>query len=230
MPSLFSITINPTSGYVGDVISIFSPTNEFDLVKENNVILFGEVPSGEFEVISTGQIDVKVPKGSVSESIVVKVNDKISVGSYFIVIFNEVIYENKTKQKGSFDPGEQRSPIYNKDLSITDFGEVSDENSILQNIYNIILTKPGERLFNPNFGCEIHDVLFDLIDGTEVESKEILDILKKSIELNESRAKVIEAQSDVILIADTNSLYIKLAVLVPSGIIRKVNVKIGVNK
>ena len=38
------------------------------------------------------------------------------------------------------------------------------------NLKNLILTKKGERLMNPEFGCDIHLVLFEQIDDT-IESR-----------------------------------------------------------
>ncbi len=38
---------------------------------------------------------------------------------------------------------------------------VSADDSIRQSIYMIIYTVPGERLMRPDFGCQIHELIFD---------------------------------------------------------------------
>ena len=40
------------------------------------------------------------------------------------------------------------------------FGLVSDHQAIRQSIYIIIHTIPGERVMRPEFGCEIHSLIF----------------------------------------------------------------------
>lgn len=38
---------------------------------------------------------------------------------------------------------------------------VQDDTDIRQAIYIIIFTVPGERVMRPEFGCQIHDLIFD---------------------------------------------------------------------
>ncbi len=39
------------------------------------------------------------------------------------------------------------------------------------NLKNLILTKKGERLMNPDFGCDVWLVLFEQMDGATIETK-----------------------------------------------------------
>jgi len=44
-------------------------------------------------------------------------------------------------------------------------------NQAKSNLKNLILTKKGERLFQPEFGCDIWKILFDPIIEGDIESK-----------------------------------------------------------
>ena len=39
------------------------------------------------------------------------------------------------------------------------------------NLKNLILTRKGERIMNPTFGCDIYKVLFEQMDGELIETK-----------------------------------------------------------
>ena len=44
-------------------------------------------------------------------------------------------------------------------------------NQAKDNLKNLILTKKGERLLNPTFGCDIYSVLFEQMAGELIENK-----------------------------------------------------------
>lgn len=46
------------------------------------------------------------------------------------------------------------------------------EEDIIEAIRIIIMTRKGERVMRPDFGCEIHDHLFDVIDYTMLKQME----------------------------------------------------------
>ena len=89
--------------------------------------------------------------------------------------------------------------IYTSDLTENDYkvlgigiNRTSDSNGIFavnyttlkqakDNLRNLIMTRKGERLMNPNFGCDIFDVLFEPIVDSAISQKienSILDAVK----------------------------------------------------
>jgi phage baseplate assembly protein W len=46
--------------------------------------------------------------------------------------------------------------------------EASEEDKVRQSIEIILRTAPGERVMRPDFGCGIHDLVFDTVSGAMV--------------------------------------------------------------
>lgn len=44
--------------------------------------------------------------------------------------------------------------------------EISYEESIRESIYLIVMTKKGERIMRPDFGCDIHQYMFEPVNST----------------------------------------------------------------
>lgn len=68
---------------------------------------------------------------------------------------------------------------------------LKDANAIARSIRNIITTRPGEKLFNPEFGTRITDSLFELLDETTAD--EIKDEIRFSINNFEPRVRYISS-------------------------------------
>ena len=68
---------------------------------------------------------------------------------------------------------------------------LKDANAIARSIRNIITTRPGEKLFNPEFGTKITDSLFELLDETTAD--EIKDEIEYSINNFEPRVRYISS-------------------------------------
>jgi len=112
----------------------------------------------------------------------------------------------------------------NSDIAITlsknkftnDFALVKDANSIRQSIINIILTIPGEKPFNQNFGTSINDYLFETYHP--ITSAVLATEIKNTVQLYETRALINE-----VLINDSpiveNTGYIKKLTSNPSDLI-----------
>ena len=49
---------------------------------------------------------------------------------------------------------------------------VSYEDDIREAIYIILMTRKGERIMNPEFGCGVHDYAFDTMDYTTLSMME----------------------------------------------------------
>jgi uncharacterized protein len=83
-----------------------------------------------------------------------------------------------------------------KDVSITfdshpvtnDLLVTKNEAAIKRSIINLILTKPGERFFNPNIGSRVSDLLFEPFDF--VTAGLIHDEIKYTIEAFEPRVSL----------------------------------------
>lgn len=84
-----------------------------------------------------------------------------------------------------------------KDISLSfkrnpltdDIITISNETAIARSIRNIVYTQYGEKFFNPRFGCDIQNTLFENLD--EITSSVIRDKIRTSIINYEPRARLI---------------------------------------
>ena len=67
---------------------------------------------------------------------------------------------------------------------------LKNENAIARSVRNIIFTVPGEKMFNPDFGTNITDSLFELLDETSAAA--IKDQIMYSLETYEQRIRLID--------------------------------------
>lgn len=106
-----------------------------------------------------------------------------------------------------------RSAIYNRDLGYSNFSEITDGNSLIQDVYSTLLTRRGERLFNPDFGTTIEDRIFSLRDpGSDVGIlQECIKALKESVPL----VKVVPSMSSVTSDGSGNAMMVNLAIVLP---------------
>jgi phage baseplate assembly protein W len=67
---------------------------------------------------------------------------------------------------------------------------VQHEEDIRQSIRIILETTPGERVMRPNFGCGIHEMVFDALDSTAIQR--IRSIVEESLRRCEARIDVLD--------------------------------------
>lgn len=88
----------------------------------------------------------------------------------------------------------------------SDLGMLKNEQAILEAVYNILLTQPGERVMNPDFGCDLNQYLFAPIDDNTAFS------ILKSVEaaVIQSEPRVIKIEIEVEPKPDENTFIIDI--------------------
>jgi phage baseplate assembly protein W len=85
-----------------------------------------------------------------------------------------------------------------------DLAKLIDEDSIKESLKNLILTNRGERLFQPNIGCDIQKLLFENI------TPDLLLLIKEVVQttINQYEPRVALIGVDVLAETDQNSISI----------------------
>ena len=89
-----------------------------------------------------------------------------------------------------------------KDLSISfkfnplsgDLIALKNENAIARAVRNIVLTTPGEKFFNPEFGSSVGEILFENVD--DITAISIQDEIKNCLNNYEPRVDIIDVFVD----------------------------------
>ena len=87
-----------------------------------------------------------------------------------------------------------------KDLSMSfkfnplsgDLIALKNENAIARAVRNIVLTTPGEKFFDPDFGSSMGEILFENVD--EITAVSIEDEIKSSLKNYEPRVELIDVE------------------------------------
>ena len=80
---------------------------------------------------------------------------------------------------------------------------------IYQSIHNILATRKTERLFNPEFGSSIKDVIFEPID--DVTEQLIFNRIIEAIEKWEPRVIILYSESGVEALVDEHKFNVTIA-------------------
>ena len=89
-----------------------------------------------------------------------------------------------------------------KDLSMSfkfnplsgDLISLSNENAIARAVRNIVLTTPGEKFFDPDFGSNVGEILFENVD--DITAVSIKDEIRSSLSNYEPRVELIDVEVD----------------------------------
>lgn len=104
---------------------------------------------------------------------------------------------------------ERYSDFYNsfsKNFGTKDLARLTNEDSIINSLKNIILTRKGERPFFPEFGCNISGLLFE--NFSKFTTDAIETEIKTAVENFEPRIKTIKVKA--IEFPDNHSIELQL--------------------
>jgi phage baseplate assembly protein W len=69
---------------------------------------------------------------------------------------------------------------------------LKNQNAIARSIRNIVLTRPGEKFFNPRFGSEISSSLFENMDDDTASNIQFQ--IRESLSIYENRIELIDVK------------------------------------
>lgn len=113
--------------------------------------------------------------------------------------------------------------VYTKDIAYNGNTEIADGQALIQNVYSILLTRAGERLFDPMFGTHIEDKIFDVFmsgDASDILS-ECLDVITRF----EPRVIMDKSESSASFDPSGNTLVIDLGLILPAnGVVQHIRI------
>lgn len=238
------IEVNPKQGYVGDTVTISTTIGLLNPIPINNIVTFNDVV-GTILGGDRNTIQVVVPFGATTGSVQVETGPtntgyescSLSNIDTFTLLFDneefdperDILISDYQKRKqirttsgliNPFGRGADQKAIYNRDMGYSGFAEVTDENSMVQNVYSIILTRTGERLFNPKFGTNIEDYIYTIIDNIDAFQKRAITEIIEAVKQYEPRVTIMEDDSYVFFDESVNDMIIVLYLLIPTGNVR----------
>jgi phage baseplate assembly protein W len=228
-PDPFDIEVSADTVEPGQVLRItpVDPSvNTFGNSIFNNKVLIGE---GVAPILAGDPtyIDVYVPEVNGSFSVVVYRKATGSTGDIPLTTSSTRVYVKSDKVGKSIKLAEKKEPgvidpsrvnataLYNRDMGFNNITEVTDETSLIQNVYSILLTNPGERLFSQNFGTGITERLFKL--GSREEGMALLQECIQKVDMYEPRVHIDGDQSSCEFDDSENRYFLLLCCVLPSA-------------
>jgi|TARA_X000000368_G_C22958242_1_gene679762 phage baseplate assembly protein W len=75
----------------------------------------------------------------------------------------------------------------------SDLIATKDETAIARSVRNLVLTRPGERFFNPNLGSRVYESLFDNVD--DISASIVEDDIRDTVDNYEPRVKLVSVKA-----------------------------------
>ena len=228
-PDPFEIDLSATTAEPGQIVRITPKdvsVNNFGNSIFSNIVQIG----GQTATIVSGNstyIDVIVPDGLDGTSTVMVYRKMTTGDSVPLTEDNASLYVNGSNVNRSIPLAKKLKPgvidvdrvgrtaMYNRDMGFLNMKEVTDETSLIQNVYSILLTNPGERLFNQDFGTGIEQRLFKL--GSQEEGMALLQECIQQVGIYEPRVYIDGDQSTCEFDNSENLYYLLLCVVLPSA-------------
>lgn len=228
-PEPFDITLSSSVAEPGQVLRItpkYADRNDFGTSIFANEV---EIGTKLVPIISGNStyLDVVVPEdvgGSLSVMVYRKRSDvehiPLTNENAYVYVDNSSVQRSvplaKKLKPGIVDPDlVGRTALYNRDMGFVNMTEVTDETSLIQNVYSILLTNPGERLFSQNFGTGIEQRLFKL--GSQDDGLTLIQECIQKVHEYEPRVFIDGDQSSCEFDDSENLYYLLLAVVLPSA-------------
>ena len=70
---------------------------------------------------------------------------------------------------------------------------IKNETAIARSVRNLVLTRPGEKFFNPNLGSRVYETLFDNMD--DISASIVEDDIRDTIDNYEPRVKLVSVKA-----------------------------------
>lgn len=226
------IKINKSITHVGSIIRIDLLGDVFPPYKDTLVYVGGVTArvTSQSDSIIFVIIPVGVDSGIQNVYVYDRALNIASTKASLEIIYENIVFDAETTKKYAtrFAPNPLKTmSVYSRDLAYTNYTEVNDATNVLQNVLSIILTRRGERMFNPNVGTRVMDLLFSLITEPRIIEKELMLEIKTQVETYETRAKI-HADKSFIMYDDThNTLYIVVVVEVPGGATKELGITLS---
>lgn len=235
-------TLDPVSAKIGESVTITAATGEFNTNINKNVVTFNGVVANILSGTTT-ELIVVVPPLADNGYVKVEtfsVSQSATSQDPFIVIYDDEAFSDNIITPDPYHKGYINNRVktlytdpspdarYNRDFSYSNFVEIVDENSMVQNFLSIILTSPLERMWEPELGSSIPNMPFQLIsnDSSYLET-EIFNEVDRLLRRHEKRVTLIREDSIVQVDPDTNRINVVFAIRVPTGEVKEIGVTLG---